>query len=65
MVTTAIAGSDNRSGRAVRLLARVRRRQLDLAIQGRVFESGRYARLAQRIRQKGADLLPPSLLLPA
>lgn len=62
MVTTATTGSDSRSDRAVRLLARARRRQLDLAIRGRVFESGRYARFAQRIRRKGAGLLPPSAL---
>lgn len=38
--------------RAARLLARVRQRQLDLAIRGQVVDSARYAHLAQRVRRQ-------------
>ena len=40
------------ANRAARLLAKVRRRQLDLAVTGNVVDSARYAHLAQRVRRQ-------------
>lgn len=42
------------AGRADQVLAKVRRRQLELALQGRVFDSSRYARWAQIVRRQTA-----------
>jgi len=39
-------------GRANRVLARVRHKQLELALEGRAAESARYARRACRVRQQ-------------
>ncbi len=39
--------------RSQSLLAKIRRRQLDLAMAGRHEQSARYATLAQRIRRAG------------
>ena len=43
-------------GRANHLLARIRTKQLETALHGRVIDSARYARRAERIRQ--AQLQP-------
>jgi hypothetical protein len=45
---------ENNTGRVERLLARVRRRQLELALQGRYRDSARYARLARRVQRAAA-----------
>ncbi len=42
--------------RARRVLAKVRQRQLDLALEGKVADSERYARRARRVRIKAAML---------
>jgi len=39
-----------RIDRAQRVLAKARRRQLDMAMQGRVSDSARYAARAERVR---------------
>lgn len=41
-----------RTVQAERLLARLRRRQLDLAMRGRIAESAHYAARAERIRAR-------------
>lgn len=40
-----------RATRAARLIARIRERQLKLAVTGRIIESARYALLAARVRE--------------
>ncbi len=40
------------ANRAARLLAKVRARQLQLAVSGKVIDSARYAHLAQRVRRQ-------------
>lgn len=60
MVKHAETESNKRAGQALRLLARARRRQLDLAIQGRVLESSRYAHRAQTIRNRACNVPPPA-----
>jgi len=58
MVKHAETASSKRAGQALRLLAKVRRRQLELAIQGRVLESSRYAQRARTIRNKACSAPP-------
>lgn len=41
--------------RLERVLAKVRQRQLDLAIKGQIEDSARYAGLAQRVRRQAAQ----------
>ncbi len=45
------------ASRAARLLAKVRRRQLELAVTGNVIDSARYAHLAQRVRRQLAGCM--------
>lgn len=48
------ASSDQHDGRISRLVARLRHRQLMLALRGATLESARYADLAKRARQRTA-----------
>ena len=46
----------HRPHRLERVLAKVRQRQLDLAIKGQIEDSARYAGLAQRVRRQAAQV---------
>lgn len=54
--TTSTNLTATQTQRAQRLLAKVRQRQLDLAMSGRVEDSARYAKRASRVRQQAAEL---------
>jgi hypothetical protein len=45
------------TARAPRLFARLRHRQLESAMSGRIEVSARYARFASRVRQAAGDVL--------
>ncbi|MGB0768757.1 MAG: hypothetical protein ACPGYV_13735 [Phycisphaeraceae bacterium] len=52
-MTTATAHSTASTVRVQRVLARLRRKQLDLAMSGNVSDSARYARRAWKVRLFG------------